>query len=156
MVLYHSLSPSHPSPSLHRVPLSQPCPRPPIHSLLFFPPLSCLFSSLPSSAQLHPPEAGQQGLGGSQGLLGCEWLRHLRDFLQERPAMSHWGWRHLDRKGAGGLSSCLHLLILTPLFLMAGSPFFLLFVCLSLLLQNHLPSPWTWTPSFPPHSRHHP
>lgn len=47
-------------------------------------------------------------------LLGGEWLRRLRDFLQERPAVSHWGWGQLDRKGPGGpfyvSMSCFSLL----------------------------------------------
>lgn len=55
----------------------------------------------------------------------------------------------------------LHVLLLAPLFPVAGSQLFLLSVphqepSLCLLLQGQLASPWGWAPSFPLHSRHHP
>lgn len=102
-----TLSLSHPSPSLHRVPLSQA-----FHSWLVTTPTPFLF--IPKFNPAPSPGSRTRAVRREpRVLLGCEWLRHLRDFLQERPAMSHWGWGHLDRKGAGGpfsvSISCLSL-----------------------------------------------
>lgn len=108
--LHAALSPSYPlplsRPGLHTVPQSLP-----FRTSVITPAPFLFILQSPELSPASSPGSGTTGIRREpRALLGGEWLRHLRDFLQERPATSPCGWGQLDRKGPGGPFSCSSLL----------------------------------------------